>query len=108
MAAAVSAGLGIREQPGVAAADAVARVLARQQLLLVLDNCERVIGAAAELCSGLLFLAEYGWASSVPALLEVVAARIRAHVTSLRDLAARDPLFARIVAQVEQTTSRAP
>ena len=35
-------------------AEAVARVLARQQLLLVLDNCEHVIGAAAELCAGLL------------------------------------------------------
>jgi predicted ATPase len=32
----------------------VARVLAGQQLLLVLDNCEHVIGAAAELCVGLL------------------------------------------------------
>jgi predicted ATPase/DNA-binding CsgD family transcriptional regulator len=32
----------------------VARVLGRQQLLLVLDNCEHVIGAAAELCAGLL------------------------------------------------------
>jgi len=29
-------------------------VLARQQLLLVLDNCEHLIGAAAELCAGLL------------------------------------------------------
>ena len=29
-------------------------MLARQQLLLVLDNCEHVIGAAAELCAGLL------------------------------------------------------
>ena len=54
VASAVASGLGIREQPGVAAADAAARVLARQQLLLVLDNCEHVIGAAAELCSGLL------------------------------------------------------
>ena len=27
---------------------------ARQQLLVVLDNCEHVIGAAAELCAGLL------------------------------------------------------
>jgi predicted ATPase/DNA-binding CsgD family transcriptional regulator len=52
--AAVAAGLGVREQPGVTAAEAVARVLARQQLLLVLDNCEHVIGAAAELCAGLL------------------------------------------------------
>ena len=29
-------------------------MLAGQQLLLVLDNCEHVIGAAAELCAGLL------------------------------------------------------
>ncbi|HXF22359.1 MAG TPA: hypothetical protein VN597_17990, partial [Streptosporangiaceae bacterium] len=35
-------------------AEVLARVLARRQLLLVLDNCEHVIGAAAELCAGLL------------------------------------------------------
>ena len=54
VAAVVAAALGVREQPGVPVADAVARVLARQQLLLVLDNCEHVIGAAARLCAGLL------------------------------------------------------
>ena len=55
VAAVVAAALGIREQPGVPAAGALARVLAgQQQLLLVLDNCEHVIGAAAELCAGLL------------------------------------------------------
>ena len=54
VAAAVAAALGIREQPGVPAARALARVLAGQQLLLVLDNCEHLIGAAAELCAGLL------------------------------------------------------
>jgi predicted ATPase/DNA-binding CsgD family transcriptional regulator len=54
VASAVGAGLGVREQPGVAAAEALTRALARQQLLLVLDNCEHVIGAAAELCAGLL------------------------------------------------------
>ena len=54
VAAVVAATLGVRDQPGVPAAEAVARVLARQQLLLVLDNCEHVIGAAAELCAGLL------------------------------------------------------
>jgi predicted ATPase/DNA-binding CsgD family transcriptional regulator len=54
VAPAVAAGLGIREQPGVALAEAVARVLARQQVLLVLDNCEHVIGVAAELCARLL------------------------------------------------------
>ena len=54
VAAVVAAALGIREQPGVPAAEAVMRVLAGQQLLLVLDNCEHVIGAAARLCGGLL------------------------------------------------------
>jgi predicted ATPase/DNA-binding CsgD family transcriptional regulator len=54
VAAVVAAALGVREQPGVAAAETLARVLAGQQLLLVLDNCEHVIGAAAELCAGLL------------------------------------------------------
>ena len=52
--AAVAAALGVREQPGVAAAETLARVLARQQLLLVLDNCEHVISTAAGLCAGLV------------------------------------------------------
>jgi predicted ATPase/DNA-binding CsgD family transcriptional regulator len=52
--AVVAAALGVRDQPGVPAAGVLARVLARQQLLLVLDNCEHLIGAAAELCAGLL------------------------------------------------------
>jgi predicted ATPase/DNA-binding CsgD family transcriptional regulator len=51
---AVAAALGVRDEPGVPAAEAIARVLARQQLLLVLDNCEHVIAAAAGLCAGLL------------------------------------------------------
>ena len=50
----VATALGVRNLPGAAQVDALARVLARQQLLLVLDNCEHVIGAAAELCAGLL------------------------------------------------------
>ena len=54
VAAAVAAALEVRDQPGVSAAGALVRVLARRQLLLVLDNCEHVIGAAAELCAGLL------------------------------------------------------
>src|SRR6202043_4001675 len=58
---AVAAALGVRDQPGVPAADAVARVLARRQLLLVLDNCEHVIGAAAGLCAGLLAAADDLW-----------------------------------------------
>jgi non-specific serine/threonine protein kinase len=51
---AVAAALGIREQAGVPAADALTQVLGRQQLLLVLDNCEQVVGAVAELCATLL------------------------------------------------------
>ncbi len=54
VAAAVAAVLGIPEQPGLPTAEALADVLGRQQLLLVLDNCEHVIGAAAQLCAGLL------------------------------------------------------
>src|SRR5580658_3089943 len=56
--AVVAAALGVRDLPAVAAADALARALARRQLLLVLDNCEHVIGAAAELCSRLLLGAD--------------------------------------------------
>ena len=58
VAAVVAAALGIRDQPGVPGADVLARVLSRQQLLLVLDNCEHLIGAAAELCAGLLLAAD--------------------------------------------------
>jgi predicted ATPase/class 3 adenylate cyclase/DNA-binding CsgD family transcriptional regulator len=58
VASVVAAALGIREQPGLPTADAVARVLARQQLLLVLDNCEQVIAEAAALCAGLLAAAD--------------------------------------------------
>ncbi len=54
VAAVVAAALGVLEQPGVPVAEAVARVLSRQQLMLVLDNCEPVTGAAARLCAGLL------------------------------------------------------
>jgi predicted ATPase/DNA-binding CsgD family transcriptional regulator len=54
VAGVVAAALGLRDLPGVSTAEALARVLARQQLLLVLDNCEHVIGAAASLCAGLL------------------------------------------------------
>jgi predicted ATPase/DNA-binding CsgD family transcriptional regulator len=56
--AAVAAALGIRDLPAVAAADALADALARRQLLLVLDNCEQVIGAVAELCGRLLLGAD--------------------------------------------------
>jgi predicted ATPase/DNA-binding CsgD family transcriptional regulator len=58
VAATVAAALGIRGLPPAAAADALAHALARRQLLLVLDNCEHVIGAAAELCGRLLLGAD--------------------------------------------------
>jgi len=58
VASVVAAALGVREQPGLSTADAVARVLARQQLLLVLDNCEQVIGGAAALCARVLAVAD--------------------------------------------------
>jgi len=54
LAAVVAAALGVRDQPGLPAVEALARALARQQVLLVLDNCEHVIAAAAALCAGLL------------------------------------------------------
>ena len=56
--AVVAVTLGVREQPGVPTAQSLAQVLARQQLLLVLDNCEHVIGAAAELCADLMVAAD--------------------------------------------------
>ena len=58
VAAAVAAALGIRDLPSVAAADALTHALAQRQLLLVLDNCEHLIGAAAELCGRLLLGAD--------------------------------------------------
>ncbi len=58
VAAAVATAIGIRELPPVAADEALARALAGRQLLLVLDNCEHVIGAAAELCGRLLLGAD--------------------------------------------------
>ena len=52
--ASVAAALDVREQAGESAASALARVLARQQVTLVLDNCEHVLDAAAGLSAGLL------------------------------------------------------
>ena len=52
--AAVAAALGAAELAGDPVADSLAGVLAGWQLLLVLDNCEHVIDAAAKLCGTLL------------------------------------------------------
>jgi len=54
--AAVSAALGVRDLPGTPVDEALAAALSQYQhrLLLVLDNCEHVVAAAAELCARLL------------------------------------------------------
>jgi predicted ATPase/DNA-binding CsgD family transcriptional regulator len=52
--AAVAVALRIRQPPGMSIADSLTGVLARRQLLLVLDNCEHVAGAVAQLCGALL------------------------------------------------------
>jgi non-specific serine/threonine protein kinase len=52
--AAVAAVFGVPQTPGSSLPEALAGVLSRRQLLLVLDNCEHVLGAAAELCGFLL------------------------------------------------------
>ena len=51
---AVAVALGIPQAPGLSAAASLAAVLGRQQLLLVLDNCEHMIEGAADLCGALL------------------------------------------------------
>jgi len=58
VAAVVAAALGVRDQTGMPAAEALPRVLARQQLLLMLDNCEHVLAAAATLSKELLLAAD--------------------------------------------------
>jgi len=55
---AVAAALGVRPAPGRPAREAVAGLLAPRRLLLVLDNCEHVLEAAAELCGELLKVAD--------------------------------------------------
>jgi predicted ATPase len=46
--------LGVKEEPGRTLDDALCRHVASRQLLLVLDNCEHVVGAAAALAKALL------------------------------------------------------
>jgi predicted ATPase len=50
----VATALGIQHAGGGSVADAVAARLSRQQLLLVLDNCEHVLDGAAEFCARVL------------------------------------------------------
>jgi predicted ATPase/DNA-binding CsgD family transcriptional regulator len=51
---AVAAALGVRQAPGLSITESLLASLARQQALLVLDNCEHVLAAVAELCGTLL------------------------------------------------------
>ena len=46
--------LGLQDEPGRGAAETVVAYLQDRQVLVVLDNCEHVIDAAASLCSDLL------------------------------------------------------
>jgi predicted ATPase/class 3 adenylate cyclase/DNA-binding CsgD family transcriptional regulator len=55
--AAVAVALGIPQSPDRSAADSLA-VADRMQALLVLDNCEHIIGAAADLCETMLPVAD--------------------------------------------------
>ena len=51
---AVAAAVGVREEPGRPLTDTLARALAPRRDLLVLDNCEHVVAAAAALADALL------------------------------------------------------
>jgi predicted ATPase/DNA-binding CsgD family transcriptional regulator len=55
---AVAAALRVQQAPGELLLQSLAGALARQQLLLVLDNCEHVLTAVAELCAALLTAAD--------------------------------------------------
>ena len=54
----VATAVGVQQIPGTATAKVMADALARQQVLLVLDNCEHVLATAAELCRALLEVAD--------------------------------------------------
>ena len=52
--AAISAALGITEQPGRSALDTLLDALAPQDMLVVLDNCEHLIGSCAKAADAIL------------------------------------------------------
>jgi predicted ATPase len=56
--AAVAAIMGLPQNPSESPIDSLCTALARRHLLLVLDNCEHLLGAAAELCRALLLSAD--------------------------------------------------
>ena len=59
--AAVASALGLRPIPGMPLTESVVEVLADRQLLLVMDNCEHLAQAVAELLSNLLARADDIW-----------------------------------------------
>ena len=54
VAPAAAAALAVREEPGRPLADSIAARLRGSDALLIIDNCEHVVAAAAELIAGLL------------------------------------------------------
>ncbi len=56
--AAVAAALGIPQAPDLSVAESLAAALGRLQVLLVLDNCEHLVGAVADLCETMLLAAD--------------------------------------------------
>jgi len=58
LAVAVAGALGLQLPPAAPTTETLADMLAPRQLLLVLDNCEHLLTAAAELCAGLLSVAD--------------------------------------------------
>ena len=54
VASVVADALGVREQPGLPLADALAAELDRKSLLLILDNCEHVVDGAAAIATAAL------------------------------------------------------
>jgi predicted ATPase/DNA-binding CsgD family transcriptional regulator len=56
--AAAATALGLPQATGVSITDGLAARLSREQILLILDNCEHVLDAAARLCASLLLSAD--------------------------------------------------
>jgi predicted ATPase/serine/threonine protein kinase/DNA-binding CsgD family transcriptional regulator len=56
--AAVAAALGIPQAPDLSVAESLAAAVGRLQVLLVLDNCEHLVGAVADLCETVLLAAD--------------------------------------------------
>jgi predicted ATPase/DNA-binding SARP family transcriptional activator len=73
VASVVASALGIREEPGSPLADTIAAHLGDSESLLIIDNCEHVLDAAAGLITGLL--------RECPALRILATSQSRLNVT---------------------------